>query len=152
MADKKGDKPKQGKVLPPEKEKTTGDTKIIQAVIANIHERPDLMMAELEKLDPGFTKRTNKRMEANAERLYDARFKLGQIQAYTGLAVKVLAALFCFYLLYLAVTGGGFAFFSIIAITIFYGISQSGAKGFSELATALAQWITKGIKGNNRDD
>ncbi len=109
--------------------------------------RPDLTLEVLEKRSPGATKR----MAEEAERVYQSRFRFGEIQAYTGLAIRVISALFCLYLLYLAVTGGGFAFFSIIAVTIFYAISQSGSKGFSELQ-GIGEWITKGIKGNNRDD
>ena len=149
MAVKKGDKPKQGKVLPPKDQSPTNISKTeILTIIANFAEQNHLTLEVLEKHDPGFIKS----MTEHAERKRNERFRFSQIQAYTGLVVKVLCALFCFYLLYLAVTGGSFAFFSIIAVTIFYGISQSGSKGFSELATALAQWITKGIKGNNRDD
>ena len=146
MAGKKDDKPKQGKVLPPEPHDVSKTS--ILAVFAEFHERPDLLLDAVEKRRPG----TTKRMTEHAERKRNARFWFSQIQAYTGLVVKVLCALFCFYLLYLAVTGGGFAFFSIIAVTIFYGISQSGNSGFTEITKALAQWITKGIKGNNRDD
>ncbi len=151
MADKKGDKPKQGKVLPPEK-KSRGDTNINNTLIANIHERPDLMLEAFEQNDPGFTKRVMEIFEAELKTTHSIQFWFGIITAYTTLAIRVMAALFCLYLLYLAVTGGGFAFFSIIAVTIFYAISQNGSEGFSDIAKALAKWITKGIKANSKDD
>ncbi len=153
MAEKKAGKVKQGEVLPSEKEKPSSSTTVdIRALINHFSERPDLMLEAFEKHDKGFIKRMNKRIEADEVRTRESRFQFGKFQAYTSLVIKVMAALFCLYLLYLAVTGGGLAFFVIIAVTVFYAISQNGTEGFYEIAKALAQRITNRSKGNNKDD
>ncbi len=153
MADKKGDKPKQGKVLPPEK-KSRGDTNIHNTLIANIHERPDLMLEAFEQADPGFTKRALELFEAELKTTYSIKFWFGIITAYTNLAVKtIIALIICPLLMYLVITSDtGAKFWLIIALTVLFAVSQSGNSGFTEITKALAQWITKGIKGNNRDD
>ncbi len=153
MVGKKAGKAKQGEVLPPEKEKPSSNTRVdIRALIAHFSERPDLMLGAIEKHDKGFIKRMNKRIEADEIRTRESRFQFGKYQAYTSLVIRVMAALFCLYLLYLAVTGGGLAFFVIIAVTVFYAISQNGTEGFYEIAKALAQRITSRSKGNNKED
>ncbi len=155
MAVKKGDKPKQGKVLPPKDQSPSNISKTeILTIIANIPEQTHLNFEVLEKHDPGFIKRMNKRMEAEAEILRPARFRFGEIMAYTGLAVKtIIALIICPLLMYLVITSDtGAKFWLIIALTILFAVSQSGNSGFTEITRALAQWITKGIKGNNRDD
>ncbi|MGU9962785.1 MAG: hypothetical protein ACNYPD_01630 [Candidatus Halichondribacter symbioticus] len=155
MAVKKGNKPKQGKVLPPEKPLPSNISKTeMLTIIANIPEQTHLTLEVLEKHDPGFIKRMNKRMEEEAEISRPARFRFGEIMAYTGLAVKtIIALIICPLLMYLVITSDtGAKFWLIIALTVLFAVSQSGNSGFAEITRALAQWITKGIKGNNRDD
>ncbi len=148
MAVKKGDKPKQGKVLPPEPHDVNKTS--ILAVFAEFHERPDLLLDAVEKRRPG----TTKRMTEHAERKRNARFWFSEIMAYTGLAVKtILALIICPFLIYLVITSDtGAKFWLIIALTVLFAVTQSGSSGLNEITKALAQWITKGIKGNNRDD
>ena len=148
MAVKKGDKPKQGKVLPPNPP-DVNKTNIL-AVFTEFHERPDLLLDAIEKRSPGATKR----MAEEAERVYQSRFRFGEIMAYTGLAVKtILALIICPFLIYLVITSDtGAKFWLIIALTVLFAVTQSGSSGLNEITKALAQWITKGIKGNNRDD
>ncbi len=151
MAVKKGDKPKQGKVLPPKDQSPTNISKTeILTIIANFAEQNHLTLEVLEKHDPGFIKS----MTEHAKRKRNARFWFSEIMAYNGLAVKtIIALIICPLLMYLVITSDtGAKFWLIIALTVLFAVSQSGNSGFTEITKALAQWITKGIKGNNRDD
>ena len=146
MAVKKGDKPRQGKVLPPNPP-DVNKTNIL-AVFTEFHERPDLLLDAIEKRSPGATKR----MAEEAERVYQSRFRFGEIQAYTGLAIRVVSALSCPVLFYLIVTGDGAKFWPIVALTAFFAVTQSGKAGFLRICQAIAELIAKSVKGNNRDD
>lgn len=130
-----------GEVLPP-KPAENDDGALNQAFLAlvnNYTDRPDLLIAEIEKHDPGFVKRMNDASEKDASTQREARFRFGRFQAYLGSIVSVVAAIFVLVIVGLAVwKEQGFG--TIVALGLFYAITQGGSVGFSRLidsATAL---------------
>lgn len=49
-------------------------TALLLAHVTNFTQRPDLFLAEVEKHDPGFTKRINEHIHRNSERERETRF------------------------------------------------------------------------------
>lgn len=142
--------PKEGEVLGPTQaspEAPIGDNYI--ALISQYTERPDLLIGELEKHDPGFTKRMNEQAEQRATRMSNARFWFGGVQAYLGLGVSVLAALVTLGLVAYAVVYGQPTFWLIISLAVFYAITQGGPSGFEELCRGVAAFFRK--DGNRPD-
>lgn len=113
----------------------------ILALISNYTERPDLLIDAIEKHDPGFIARMNKSAEESSDRMQSARFRFGEIQAYTSLAVSVVAALVVLFLLYVLVSNDQFSFWSILGLTCFYAVSQSGLSGFASLGKAIGDAV-----------
>lgn len=140
------DAAKNGEVLPPDNGEQRPDeiglNQTLLAVVSNYTDRPDLLIAEIEKHDPGFVKRMNEAAERDSAQLREARFKFGRFQAYSALAVSVVGALAMlaavFFALYMK---AGFG--SILAIGIIYAITQGGTKGFSRLVEAISELIGK---------
>lgn len=151
MAGKKGNKPKTGKVLPPEEiQNSTNISKTeVLAVFTELHERMDLVLDKIEEHDEGFIKRMNKILEEREESLHQSRFHFSKIQAYSTLVMKGVFGFFALYLLYLAVAVVS-EFWIIIPTIIFFAVSQSGQSGFSELVKALAQWIRQIGRNNDK--
>lgn len=131
----------QGTTQPP------GDNYI--AMIAQYTERPDLLIDALERNDPGFVKRMNSKTEKRSERMADAKFWFGGVQAYVGLAVSAIAALstlgFIGYAIYTATAG----FWLIIGLAAFYAMSQGGPSGFITIGKGIADLLRKGKSGDD---
>lgn len=94
----------------------------ILAEISNYTDRPDLLLSEIEKHDPGFIKAMNEQAREFSEQERRERFKFGKYQAYVSLSVQTIAAL--------AILGMGFTliatnqagFPTIVAIGVFFAI------------------------------
>lgn len=111
------------------------------AQVSNYTNRPDLLIAEIEKHDPGFVKRMNEASEKHANLLRDERFRFGKIQAYCALGVSVFAAPALLLIIGLAVwRDQGFA--SYIALGLVYAITQGGSRGFVRLVDGVREWIS----------
>lgn len=140
------DPPKDGEVIPPEGTEDDGlgeGVPHILALIKHYTNRPDLFLAEVERHDPGFIKRMNASAAAHSKQLQDGKFKFGERQAYTSLSVQVFAALVLLSLACYLVVSGNADFGTIMAITIFFAVTQSGVSGFLRIASALSDTLTR---------
>lgn len=141
--------------LPPEglengsQEAPTLNQNNLLAVIANNYtDRPDLLIAEIERQDPGFVKRMNAASEKDAAELRDARFSFGKFQAYTGLGLSVFGAIVLLIGAIFAVEKDS-GFWTIIALGLFYAITQGGSGGFMRIVEAIADAVKR---FRHRDD
>lgn len=120
------------------------------ALVSNYTDRPDLLIGEIEKHDPGFVKRMNAAAEANAEEQRAARFKFGKRQAYTGLIVSVVAALVVLAGFILAIWfESGLSV--ILGIVAMYAVTQGGPGGFARMIEVISGYFTKD-KADPKDD
>lgn len=146
--------PEPGEVLPPE---DAGDddsgrgTLNLLALVRNYTNRPDLFLSEVEKHDPGFIKRMNESFAAHSARLREGKFNFGERQAYTSLGIRVFAAVVVLGVFAYAVIAGSAGFLTIIALAIFYAVTQSGISGFSGIASALSKAVTRLRKDDGRN-
>ena len=152
--DKDEHAPKSGEILPPDagqaKADEVGLSQTLLALVNNYTDRPDLLLAEIEKHDPGFIKRMNEASERDSSELRDARFHFGKAQAYTSLVVSVLAAFAVLGMGFLAIhKGAGFG--TLIALGALYAISQGGTRGFSRLVDAVSHLIGR-AKGEKPEE
>ena len=111
----------------------------IIALISQYTERPDLLIAELERHDPGFVRGMNKRGADIADKTREATFRFGQFQAYTSLVLQVVAAFVLLGITASSFIRGDASFWTVIALIVFYAVSQSGVTGFVELTRGLAR-------------
>jgi len=136
--------PRNGEILPPEDEKqraeSAGLSQTLLALVNNYTDRPDLLIAEIEKHDPGFVKRMNEAAEKDSAVSRAARFKFGKWQAYASLGVSVIAALALIGAVFYAISQGH-GFGTLIALGAFYAITQGGSRGFSRLVEAVSELI-----------
>lgn len=146
-----------GEVLPPEPpdEDGGGQSIYLQNNLLAVFEdsytdRPDLLIAEIEKHDPGFVRRMNAASEAGAAELREARFAFGKHQAYTALALSVLGAAAILVALVVAVVKSA-GFLTIISLGLVYAITQGGSGGFSRLIDACADMVRR-VKGDEPND
>lgn len=141
-----------GEILPPEQEAAPlgaasfSLNQTLIAAISNYTERPDLVLAELEKHDPGFVRRMNAASEEHAKEERAARFKFGKVQAYTSLAVSVVAAFGVFGLIFYALFKSA-GFFPLLALVLLYAVTQGGPAGFIRVIEAL-----KNALSSKKDD
>ena len=84
----------------------------------------------------------NENAEQGAKKYRDSRFRFGRLQAYTTLAVQVVAALVVLGLLFLALEKGLLTFWTIIGLAVFYAVAQGGRNGFVEIAKGVASFFT----------
>ena len=117
---------------------SSGGTTLLLAHVTNFTQRPDLFLAEVEKHDPGFTKRINEHIHRNSERDRETRFFFGKTQAWASLGIRVMAALGVLFLLYLSVTKDA-GFWTIFGLIIFFAVSQGGKPGFDILIRAISE-------------
>ena len=110
------------------------------AQVSNYTDRPDLLIAEIEKHDSGFVKRMNAASERDASQRRDARFKFGKIQAYSGLAVSVISAVSLLVIIGIAVWFDR-GFWSIVGLGLVFAITQSGSHGFSRLVEGVRDLV-----------
>ena len=146
--------PEHGEVLPPEDagdDDSGRDTLNILALVRNYTNRPDLFLSEVEKHDPGFIKQINRSSAAHSARLREGKFNFGKWQAYTSLGIRVFAAVVVLVILAYAVIAGSAGFFTIIALAIFYAVTQSGMSGFSGIASALSKAVMRLRKDDGRN-
>jgi len=133
-----------GEILPPEVEKVGSDGSGLNqtwlAQVNNYTDRPDLLIAEIEKHDPGFVKRMNEAAEHESAELRSARFKFGKVQAYAALGVSLIAALAIVGAVFYAISKGA-GFGTLIALGVLYAISQGGSRGFSRLVEAVSDLV-----------
>ena len=113
----------------------------ILALIANYTERPDLLLEVVEKHDPGFIKRMNQNAEEGAAEFRKSRFNFGRFQAYTTLAVQVLAAVGIIALMFTALVLHQLNFGVIIAFAVFYAVAQGGTHGFLEVVKGVKSFL-----------
>lgn len=136
---------KEPEVIPPQdtanNEKYNALTQI--AAITQYTERPDLFINAIEEADPGFIKRMNEKSEKFSDKFRLSRFNFGRFQSYTALIISALAALSLIGALIYTIYLGQASFWIIIALSIFYAISQGGSKGFVKIIDAIHQVITK---------
>lgn len=111
------------------------------AQINQYTDRPDLFLEAIERYDPGFIKSMNDEARTYARRYRESRFHFGRIQAYLGLFVAVVAALTVLYVLYVLAENGNIDFLNVIALGVFFAISQSGASGFMKIVTQVVELI-----------
>lgn len=134
-----------GDVIPPEASSGStdlGSESAILALISNYTDRPDLLIAEVEKHDPGFIKRMNQSAEAHAERLREGKYHFGKYQAYATLGIQILAAFVVLGLFTLAIWKSA-GFWTIIALVIAYSVTQSGVAGFTKIANACSRALDR---------
>ena len=135
---------------PKMKKSPDGQTNIsIEASFAEFTNRPDLMIEVLEKFDPGFVRRMNEMTFVQSERSTKINFRYGGIQAYTSLIISVLMAFGIFGLIaYLVIYGEG-KFLTIIALVVFYAVTQGGMSAFHNIADGIISFLHKfGSKKN----
>lgn len=125
-------------ILPENAPASSGGDTFYLARVTNFTQRPDLFLAEVEKHDPGFTKRMNERIHRNSERNRETRFYFGKAQAWATLGIRVMAALVAFFLLYLSVKNDA-GFWIIFGLTIYFAVSQGGKSGFEILIRAISE-------------
>lgn len=118
------------------------------AQISNYTDRPDLLIAEIEKHDPGFVKRMNEASERDAAEFRKSRFRFGRAQAYAGLAVAVLAAISILGILSVAVWKNQ-GFWTILALGVVYAITQGGSQGFRSLIEGVQQMLPGKAKNDS---
>lgn len=138
---------KSGDVLGPDDKRndsSVGDNYI--ALISQYTERPDLLIETLERHDPGFVRRMNEKAEARSDKMNNARFLFGGFQAYSGLAVSIIAAITMLGLVSYMVIAGQASFWIIIALIAFYAVSQGGPSGFLELCRGIADLFRRHTK------
>lgn len=123
----------------------------IAAQITHYTDRPDLFLEVIEKHDPGFIKEMNKHAKEMQTRYSESRFTFGKVQAYTSLGVSVVAAIVIFACLVMLILGGHAGFWVIIALAVFYSISQGGRTGFLRIIKAVEGAINR-IRGNVSDN
>jgi hypothetical protein len=140
---------KEGEVLPPQAEDSgnsgTPPTVFaeIAAQITQYTERPDLLLETLEKHSPGFIQDMVERARRLSDREAEGRFYFGKHQAYAGVTVAVVAAFSILGAVVYSVVTGKTGFWTIIALGIFYAITQGGLAGFSKIADAVGRLIEK---------
>ena len=138
----------EGEVLPPLDE-ALEDPSLRQtflALVSNYTDRPDLLIAEIEKHDPGFVKRMNEASEEHAKEERESRFKFGRFQAYAGVGLSVVAAIAVLGILGLAVFKGT-GFWVIVGLALFYAVTQGGSVGFSRLIDAVSHLVSRKQNG-----
>ena len=145
-----GESGKNVEVLDPLPPNGAGGTADVLAIISNYTERPDLLLEVVEKHDPGFIKRMNQNAEDGAKRFRESRFRFGRFQAYTTLAIQVIAALTLLGFVGFALVNGQLNFWLLIAFAVFYAVAQGGRGGFVEIAKGLAALL--GGKGQGKPE
>lgn len=147
--------PRDGEILPPnDATADNSDASLTQnylALVSNYTDRPDLLIAEIEKHDPGFVRRMNQASERDAKELRDERFKFGKIQAYAGLSVSVFAAGAVLFLIGVAVFKE-LGFWTIIALGLIYAITQGGSAGFMRLIESMSEMLRSKRGGDGKSD
>ena len=108
-------------ILPKNASASSSGAESYLAHLTSFAQRPDLFLAEVEKHDPGFTKRINERMHENSERDRETRFLFGKVQAWASLGIGLMAAFATLFLLYLSVKNNA-GFWTIIGLSIFFAI------------------------------
>lgn len=142
--------PTHGEILPPEPDhgnaEPSGLSQTWLAQVNNYTDRPDLLIAEIEKHDPGFVQRMNAAAEKDSAELRSARFKFGKVQAYVSLIISGFAALALLAAVFFALSRGA-GMGSLLALGAFYAITQGGSRGFTRLVEAVSELI-----GRNKSD
>lgn len=146
MSENSNDNPKDGEIVPDGAPDVPADGANWLAFVSNYTERPDLFLSEVEKHDPGFTKRMNEDAQRRSERTAEARFKFGRVQAYTALGLSAIAAAVVLGAVIIAVWFGA-GFWTIFALALFYAITQGGTFGFERIIEAIAELTGKGPSG-----
>ena len=148
----KDDPPPKSEVLPADDRKSdaTGQIDVnIQALIKNYTNRPDLLIAEIEKHDPGFVGRMNASSVAHSEQQRRDKLTFAKVQAYTALGLQVVAGLTLLAsVAYAVIFEHVGILWTAIGLALFYGVAQSGSSGFSKIASSFER-IVERLKKNN---
>ena len=170
------DTPLQSEVMPADDRKKDGIGQIdvnIQALINNYTNRPDLLIAEIEKHDPGFVARMTASAAAHGDRQRQDKLTFAKMQAYTALGLQVIAGLVLQHahgrpdqaaqtehhrgvegngelasIAYAVMSEHGNLFWTIIGLALFYGVAQSGSAGFSNIASSIGRVVERFKKNN----
>lgn len=146
------DTPLQSEVMPADDRKKDGIGQIdvnIQALINNYTNRPDLLIAEIEKHDPGFVARMTASAAAHGDRQRQDKLTFAKMQAYTALGLQVIAGLVLLAsIAYAVMSEHGNLFWTIIGLALFYGVAQSGSAGFSNIASSIGRVVERFKKNN----
>lgn len=141
--------PVDGEVIPPKPAGSdNGDppppSNVLLAQVSNYTNRPDLFLETIEKHDPGFIKRMNEDAESFNKKARGEMFSFGKNQAYAGMIVSIIAAVFILGIIVLAVFFKNIGFGQILALGIVYAITQAGTSGFSNIAGQIAKIAGRG--------
>lgn len=148
--------PVEPEILPPENNASGNKpdaaplANVLLAQVSNYTNRPDLFLETIEKHDPGFIKRMNDDAEVFNKKARKQMFSFGKIQAYAGLIVSVIAAFLLLGTIVASVFIKDIGFWQILAIGIFYAITQAGTSGFANIAGQVAKMV--GSKGKESSD
>lgn len=113
------------------------------ALVSNYTDRPDLLIAEIERHDPGFVRRMNANAEMNAQQQRASRFRFGQFQAYVSAGLAVIAALSVLTIGGLLAWKGSAGFGSLLGLAILYAVTQGGSSGFAKVIDATSRLIQR---------
>ena len=127
-------------ILPPQAGETP-DGQTVLAIFQNHAQEPEKLLEALEAHDPGFIKRLNKRSEDFAEISRAARFRFGQWQAYTMLAVRAIGSFAIFGAIFYAINQQA-GVSVIIGLTIMLAVAQGGPPVWRDIARAIIRRIS----------
>lgn len=142
------DEPVAGEVVEGDAPNIAAGSDYYLAQIANYTERPDLLIAEIEKHDSGFVKRMNERSEEIAEQTREARFKFSERQAYLTLGLQGIAALAVLALAFVIALTRDDVFWPLVALIAFYAVSQGGRNGFISVIGMLGDFFKRGSRSD----
>lgn len=100
------------------------------------------MLEVVEKHDPGFIKSINQEAKDFSRKNREAKFKFGRFQSYLSAVVAAVAALGAVGVLFLLAWNNTLTFPVVIALGVFFAISQSGASGFLRIVNQISHLIT----------
>lgn len=121
----------------------------VLALIKNYTNRPDLLIAEIEKHDPGFVSRMNASALAHSEKQREDKLTFAKVQAYTALGLQVVAGLLLLgSISYAVISEHGGLLQTSIGLALFYGVAQSGSAGFSKVVSSFGK-IMERFKKNS---
>lgn len=122
----------------------TAESVSIRALIQNFSDGTADTLEAIEKHDPGFIKRYVRQIETFAKKSHEERESFAKFQAYGNWFLKIIAAIFIFYMVWYVITlelGAWANFSTLIALVIFYSITQGGSAVWRRIAEALANRI-----------
>jgi len=146
-ASKRSNSSSKVEIIEPQKDAPNGMPPSVYAEIAaqinQYTDRPDLLLETIERHDPGFIKGMNDETREFAKKSRASRFNFGRAQAYTSLVLSLLVALGILGCVFYTIYNNTASAWVIIALAIFYAITQSGLSGFRKIAHQIAEIVGK---------